>query len=96
MKFSCIPFTVALILWLSLKPSYSFSDLPFETTWSSGPYITIFAAVFSICKGVHFIYYNSKKQVAHGAALYLSLMEDETTIPSGGPDQDGSINMARP
>ncbi len=80
MKFSGIPFSFALLFWILFKPLYALpKDSPYENYWGPGPYITIFAAVFSICKGVHFIYYNSKKRMAQGAASYLSMMDDIST-----------------
>jgi hypothetical protein len=82
MKFSCIPFSLALLFWFVFKPDFnkdtkngdSYNTNPY---WSSGPYIIIGATIFSICKGVHFIYYNSKKRMAQNVALYLSIVDEE-------------------
>jgi hypothetical protein len=70
MKLSAIPIAVGLITYLSILSIITNKQQAqaYLVRWSWGPYIIIFVIVLAVIKGIHFKYYNSKKNVAKNAA----------------------------
>ncbi len=71
MKFSSIPIAAGFAAYLIILTLTSHAPSKYYVRWSWGPYIIISVIVLAIFKGIHYAYYNSKKNVARKAALYL-------------------------
>ena len=73
MKFSSIPIAVGFVTYLSILSLTTNASSKYYVRWSWGPYTIIFVIVLAIIKAIHYVYYNSKKNVARNAASYLDL-----------------------
>jgi hypothetical protein len=66
MKLSAIPIIAGFATWIfitGIRSDFTMNGA-YTKTWSYGPYCIVVAIVLAIAKGIHYVYYNSRKKVA--------------------------------